>query len=75
MCFSLYCYIVVILSVFFGYAGFRVGFGANAVFAAAAGAGSLADVKIHTFFHTPIHTYDNLSMFIISYSNRCVFIL
>lgn len=46
-----------------------------AVFAVAAGAGPLADVKIHTFFHTPIHTCDNLSMFIISYSNRCVFIL
>ena len=36
---------------------------AIAVFAAAAGAGSLADVKIHTFFHTPIHSFDNLSMF------------
>lgn len=46
-----------------------------AVFAVAAGTGPLADVKIHTFFHTPIHTYDNLSMFIISYSHRCVFIL
>ena len=48
---------------------------AIAVFAAAVGAGPLADVKIHTFFHTPIHTCDNLSMFIISYSNQCVFIL
>ena len=46
-----------------------------AVFAVAAGAGPLADVKIHTFFHTPIHTCEDLSMFIISYSNRCVFIL
>ena len=46
-----------------------------AVFAVAAGAGPLADVKIHTFFHTPIPTCDNLSMFIISYSNQCVFIL
>lgn len=46
-----------------------------AVSAVAAGTGPLAVVKIHTFFHTPIHTYDNLSMFIISYSNRCVFIL
>ena len=48
---------------------------AIAVFAATAGAGPLAVVKIHTFFHTPIHTFDNLSMFIISYSNQCVFIL
>ena len=48
---------------------------AIAVFAATAGAGPLAVVKIHTFFHTPIHTCDNLSMFIISYSNQCVFIL
>ena len=46
-----------------------------AVFAVAAGAGPLAVVKIHTFFHTPIHTCEDLSMFIISYSNRCVFIL
>ena len=46
-----------------------------AVFAVAAGTGPLADVKIHTFFHTPIHTCDNLSMFIISYSNRYVFLL
>ena len=46
-----------------------------AVFAVAAGAGPLADVKIHTFFHTPKHTCDNLSMFIITYSNRCDFIL
>lgn len=73
--FSVIIFIDVILSVFFGYAGFRVGSIAIAAFAATAGTGPLADVKIHTFFHTPIHTCEDLSMFIISYSNRWVFIL